>query len=92
MCLISTSGSIVSGRVESEALLGAFIQENLRRLLSTNDASSEFNSWCEVELRKFNTDVDGQLYSLVTSVTSLACVCMDFTLDVLAGGWLTCTV
>jgi len=34
-------------------------QESIRRLLSTNDASSEFNTWCEQELRKFNTDVDG---------------------------------
>ena len=34
-------------------------QENIRRLLSSNDASSEFNTWCEQELEKFNTDVDG---------------------------------
>ena len=36
------------------------LQENLRRLLSANDASSDFNSWCKQELQKFNTDVDGK--------------------------------
>ena len=35
-------------------------QQNLRRLLATNDASSEFNNWCDKELHKFNTDVDSK--------------------------------
>ena len=41
-------------------LCSNFSQENLRRLLSTNDASSDFNKWCKKELQKFNTDVDGK--------------------------------
>lgn len=56
------------------------IQENLRRLLSANDASSDFNSWCKQELKKFNTDVDGKqtiphlshaLYSTVVTIVSV---------------------
>jgi len=37
------------------------LKHNFRRLLSSNDASSEFNSWCDQELHKFNTDVDSEL-------------------------------
>ena len=49
-------------------------QENIRRLLSSNDASSEFNTWCEQELEKFNTDVDGTCILSFLSGTS-ECYC-----------------
>ena len=38
-------------------------EEKLRRLFSVNtssSASTEFNGWCEQELKKFDTDVDGE--------------------------------
>ena len=36
------------------------LQENLRQLFSMNSASAEFNAWVADELKRMDTDVDGE--------------------------------
>ena len=58
-CHLQLYSTMSSHLTNSGVVYSSSSQESIRRLLSTNDARSEFNTWCDQELRKFNTDVDG---------------------------------